>query len=477
MLSGLPLRLVQIACVVLLALKLAQWSFAGVFMDEAYYWMWGQHPALSYYDHPPLNAWLLGLSSALFGWNLFALRLPVALAFFADILALYLIARRIGGDWRGHFWVTLLLFLTTPVFSMVTNYALPDHTLLTALLFAIYFFLRFFGDRAAGGAGESRDLMLGAMFLGLAALSKYNAAFLALGIALFVIFYDRALLRQARLYLAAALSLVIQTPVIIWNSTERFASYGFILDGRHAGLKASTDGLYILLFNFVLFVGPILLWPMIRFVTSRTIIVRGFGFARGTFILSSALIVGLSLVTLTLFHWNLPAYAALLPFLALYMRPAWLLVPQAIWGTVFAAAVFVSYAPISYPLDVWRFRDQSTAWSHDWSKAVAAIEEAKIAYEPGFIAAADYTTAAALGFALKDPNVTALTYRRDQYDYWFDPQAHVGEDALIYGDKFRPIPASIRRSFESITEIASKRVGGPIANRQRIYLGKGYKPQ
>ena len=46
-LSGLPLRIVQIVCVLLIGLKVAQLSFAGVFMDEAYYWMWGQHPALS----------------------------------------------------------------------------------------------------------------------------------------------------------------------------------------------------------------------------------------------------------------------------------------------------------------------------------------------------------------------------------------------------------------------------------------------
>jgi hypothetical protein len=23
--------------------------------DEAYYWLWGQHMALSYFDHPPLR--------------------------------------------------------------------------------------------------------------------------------------------------------------------------------------------------------------------------------------------------------------------------------------------------------------------------------------------------------------------------------------------------------------------------------------
>ena len=181
-------------------------------------------------------------------------RLFVILAFAADILALWLIARRIGGDWRGHFWVSLLLFLATPVFAMVTNYALPDHLLLTGLLFAVYFFFRFFADRAEGREGATRDLLLGALFLGLAGLAKYNAAFLGLGVAAFVVFRDRALLRQGRLYLAALVALAIQTPVIVWNVTERFASYGFILEGRHAGIGATIDGMFPLLLNFGVFV-------------------------------------------------------------------------------------------------------------------------------------------------------------------------------------------------------------------------------
>src|SRR5262249_34032638 len=106
------LGIVQVVALLLIAFKFVQLGFAGVFQDEAYYWMWGQHPALSYFDHPPLNAWLLGLSSTVFGWSVFALRLPVALSFLADIYALYLLSRRLGGEsWQPHFWVTLLLFL------------------------------------------------------------------------------------------------------------------------------------------------------------------------------------------------------------------------------------------------------------------------------------------------------------------------------------------------------------------------------
>ncbi|MEO7221969.1 MAG: glycosyltransferase family 39 protein [Devosia sp.] len=467
----------QIVCVLLLVLKLAQWSLAGVFMDEAYYWMWGQHPALSYYDHPPLNSWLLGMSSAVFGWNTFALRLPVALAFFADIFALYLIARRIGGDWRGHFWLTLLLFLATPIFSMVTNYALPDHILLTALLFAGYFFQRFFMDRAAGDAGATRDLLLGSLFLGLAGLAKYNAAFLGVGVGLFVLLHDRALLAQARLYLAAAIAVALQTPVIVWNLTEGLASFAFQLGGRHAGLAASMDGLPPLLLGIGIFIGPFLIWPIAQFVFSRQNPVPGIGFARTTFFVSTLAIVALAFTTLTLFHWNLVAYAAMLPFLALYMRPRWLIPLQALWGIAFAVAIFVNYStmPITN-LSGWK--DEATAWSYDWSAAAELVEAARKEHNAGFVAGVDYTTASLLGFALGDRDVVSLDPAREQYDFWFDADAHAGEDAILYADRWRPITRAIERRFESIEQIASNVVTaqGRDLYRQRIYLAKGYRP-
>lgn len=476
-LSGLALRLVQIVCVLLLVLKLAHWSFAGVFMDEAYYWMWGQHPALSYYDHPPLNAWLLSLSSAVFGWNHFALRLPVALAFVADIVALWLIARRIGGDSRGNFWLTLLLFLVTPVFSMVTNYALPDHILLTALLFATYFFLRFFGDRSTGGQGATRDLLLAGLLLGLAGLAKYNAAFLGLGVGLFVLLYDRALLRQGRLYLAAAITVALQAPVIVWNATERFASFAFQLGGRHAGIEATIDGVAPLLLGILIFVGPFLLWPIGRFAFTRQNPVPGIGFARTTFFVSTLAIVTIAFFTLTLFHWNMAAYVAMLPFLALTLRPRWLIVPHALWGIAFAAVVFVNYA-VAPATRVTAWRDSATAWSYDWSKAVVAVDAARERHDVGFVATTDYTTASLLGFALKDRNVVSLNRDIDQYDYWFDADAHKGEDAILYADSFRPIKLSIKRRFESIEPLKTiaVRVHGRLIYRQHIYLAKGYKP-
>ena len=478
-LGRVPLRIVQAVAILFVAFKFAQLSFAGVFMDEAYYWMWGQHPALSYYDHPPLNAWLLGLSSAVFGWNKFALHLPVALAFLADIFALYLISRRIGGaSWSHHFWLTLLLFVVTPIYWMMTSVALPDHVLLTACLFAIHFFFGFFQDRAKGGAGASKDLYLGALFLGFAGLAKYNATFLAVGLVLFIVVYDRALLRQGRLYLAAALTLLMQLPVLIWNINEHFASLEFILQGRHAGLVARFDGMYPLVLYFLLFVSPFfLIWPMVRFAFTRKNGIPGSGFARATFLASSIGIVGVAFTTLVLFHWNLVAYAAMLPFLAAFIRPRWLLVLQALYGIGIAGALFVNYSimPIT---DVRGWGDEATAWSYGWSDVAEAIAAARAEHSVGFIATADYTTASLLGFATADRDVVSLAARTDEYDYWFDAKAHAGEDALLLGDDWRPLTPEMMRQFSEVTPIATLHtvVHGTDYDTRTIYLAKGFAP-
>src|SRR5690606_18532023 len=155
-----------------------------------------------------------------------------------------------------------------------------------------------------------------------------------------------------------------------------FASWQFILAGRHKGLTASLDGVIGFAFAALIVVSPFLLWPIGRFALSRRIAV-GMGFARTAFFVSSTAIVALAFVTETLFHWNLVAYAAMLPFLAHYLRPRWLLVGQALWGTAFAAAIFVNYAVM--PL-ADRWRDLATAWSYGWSEVAEAAQAAQVAH-------------------------------------------------------------------------------------------------
>jgi hypothetical protein len=54
----------------LLALIVPPWD------DELYYWCWSQELQFSYYDHPPMVAYLIRLSTAIFGHSILAIRIP-----------------------------------------------------------------------------------------------------------------------------------------------------------------------------------------------------------------------------------------------------------------------------------------------------------------------------------------------------------------------------------------------------------------
>ncbi|MBO0738304.1 MAG: glycosyltransferase family 39 protein, partial [Alphaproteobacteria bacterium] len=52
---------------------------ADLFPDEAQYWFWSQQLALGYYSKPPLVAWLIALTTHLFGDGEFAVRFAAPL--------------------------------------------------------------------------------------------------------------------------------------------------------------------------------------------------------------------------------------------------------------------------------------------------------------------------------------------------------------------------------------------------------------
>ena len=100
---ALDWRLYRALALGFLALKLILLVVARPFMDETYYWLWGQHLALGYFDHPPLVGWTQWLASV-FGWNTTGLRAFVLLTFIGDIALLYGFARHIAGAaWRKMF--------------------------------------------------------------------------------------------------------------------------------------------------------------------------------------------------------------------------------------------------------------------------------------------------------------------------------------------------------------------------------------
>jgi hypothetical protein len=79
---------------------------------------------------------------------------------------------------------------------------------------------------------------------------------------------------------------------------------------------------------------------------------------------------------------------------------------------------------------------------------------------------------------MADKDVVSLSNRRDQFDYWFDPAAHAGQDAILFGDTWRPLTADVTARFTEIVPLAEIPVirGGKEIDRHQIFLGKGFAP-
>jgi 4-amino-4-deoxy-L-arabinose transferase-like glycosyltransferase len=466
-------RQLRVAALLLLAVKLVLLVAAQPFMDETYYFVWGQHPQLSYFDHPSLVGWAEGLSGALFGWTVLGLRAPVLLTLAGDLALLWLLARRRPPEEQpAAFWRSALLFLATPIVFGLSSVALPDHLLVLFTLATVYCV-----ERLRETPEATRWIYLAAIAVGCTALSKYTGAMLGLTIIAYCMVVPRlqVLLRGPHLYLAIVVALAMQAPVLIWNMQHGLASFGFILGGRKFGGGINPGGVAGFLLGALAVLSPFILWPIVRFLIDRR---DGHGYARLVFLISTLGFFGASLFTNILIHWNAIAYVAMLPFLWAHFRNRLLLWAQVAYGTFAIVLAGVNYAVLPLTALAGSGSDQTSSWTYGWDEIAAAVRAAQKDEPAGFIAATDYALASPLAFALHDPDVTSLSAHRDGYDDWFDAPAHKGESALVVTDTYRPLPPDIAAQFQSIVPIATVETHrlGYYIDRYTIYRGQGYLP-
>ena len=91
------------------------------FDDELYYWCWSRDLQLSYYDHPPMVAYMIRASTELFGNSIFAIRLPAVLS---GLVVIGVIA------WLARPRDLLPFVLLSPVLTFAAILVTPDTPLL-----------------------------------------------------------------------------------------------------------------------------------------------------------------------------------------------------------------------------------------------------------------------------------------------------------------------------------------------------------
>ncbi|HCW07412.1 MAG TPA: hypothetical protein DGG95_08630 [Cytophagales bacterium] len=218
----------QVLCLILVATAVRTFLATQVELgnDEVYYWTYALYPDWSHFDHPPM----VGIVAQIFSLNLFLkddffLRLgPIVLAA-ASTWIIFLIGTKIKNEKTGLY--AAFLFTGSVYCSFMSGFAfIPDGPLVFFWLLAMNLMLDFLPALEITWRERKKILLFG-LVAGLAMISKYQGAFLWVGVFLFVLIHNRKWLKEISFYLAGIISAVVLIPLIIWNVQNDFISFTF----------------------------------------------------------------------------------------------------------------------------------------------------------------------------------------------------------------------------------------------------------
>jgi len=157
---------------------------------------------LSFHDHPPLVFWIQHFFIKVFGENNFAFRLPSVLLGVGSVYLVFLIGRILFSANVGLLSAALLSVTLNHVY--ISRLGLQEAYVIFFMLLASYFFLK-------------GRLILTGIILGLAFLTKYTTFILVPIFLTYLLFFRRDYFLNKKFWIGTFLSILIFSPVIIYN--------------------------------------------------------------------------------------------------------------------------------------------------------------------------------------------------------------------------------------------------------------------
>lgn len=222
--------------------------------DEAYHWEWSRHLAWGYYDHPPLTALCIRLSTLLLGNTEIGVRAPAMLLLALTSLVVYRTTWNLTSNERAALWAGLLV-QCIPILSAYGFYMSTDPVSIFCWALSLWLF--------QGTVLSEKPAALGWIATGLAAgaglMSKFLNAFFAPSALVYL-----ALSRRGRrsflspwAWLGLLCAVAVFLPFVYWNATHDWVTFRFHLSFRHPKPAGWTTPIKYLL-GQALVVSPLL---------------------------------------------------------------------------------------------------------------------------------------------------------------------------------------------------------------------------
>lgn len=454
--------------------------------QEAYYWTWSRFPDLSYFDHPPLASYAIGLTTAVFGSTVFGVKMAaVTWSLGWNLLWLRLITD-LFGDRRLTVW-SLLALNATLLYELYGFGPTPDGPLLFGWVGTIWAVWR------ATQTGSMRWWLVAGLFLGIAWLAKYSGVLLVPAVALFLLSVPglRRWFGHPGPWLAVVIAALVFSPVLIWNAQHDWVSLSF-QSSRRVGEMGELKLRFLVL---LVVTQTLLLTPWVMGLSLRGLWTAAARFCRGRsepaimLLFCSAavplLVFGAaSLFTNSKSNWLIPAWWSLV---VLGLRHG-LESPATAWRRlgvlsslvlVLVFSVAATRPDLKLPGDLNIF----SGWPATAKRVDALVAGERADGREAFVFSPNYKISSLLWFHRPSRE---RTYAADiwsgralQYDYFPKTKTMQGATGfLVISDQAQSQVdlEEIRRRFRSLSlvETIEARSGDKLVRRIQVWRGEGY---
>ena len=433
--------------------------------DEAHYWDWSRHLQLSYYSKGPAIAYIIKISTAILGNSVIGIRMPAIILSFLSSLILYKLSMEIGKKLS----LSLEKISIAALFSAIQLQIIPllstYGVIMTTDALLIFFWslalLLFWKIISTYNLKSDIKTWTGlGIIVGVGLLSKYTMAFFYICSFLYIILRKRDLLFKFHPWIAFLVSMLVFSPVILWNAQNHWVTFlhtagqahlseGFIIKperffefiGSQIGVISPIMFIFIALSLFYLYKECSLLWwfcvPILAFFLLK------------------------SLHAKVQANWALPGYITGIIATSLYVVKKWqsfskqrkLLFILGVSISVLITILAHYPAAIRIP-----YKFDPSVRLRGWEELGEYISE-KIKYELPeetlFIFSDSYQVTAELAFYVNGhPKVFCINLgrRMNQYDLWEGFYNLIGYDAIFVKKGDSGLPITVRKSFKECKE-------------------------
>jgi len=428
--------------------------------DEAHYWEWSRRLDLSYYSKGPMIACLIYLGTHVFGDSVLGIRILSVIFSALGSVFIYLLGRELYSEQAGLFSAVLMQII--PLFAAYGILFTIDSPFTFFWILSLFLFNKAMNESQISNLKSQMSWYLLGFSIGLGLLTKYTMAFFYPCAFLFLVLSGerRRLLMTRGPYIAVIVSILIFSPVIIWNANHDWVTL------RHtAGQAHIAEGIRISLKSFFEFLGSQLgvITPLIFLLMAVSIWIRRregggaflFWFSVPIFIF----FLFKSLQAKVQANWALPCYiTGILALSAFSLRRFYqkrkggkIVIAAAVTLSLIVTSIAHYSSILNLPVEMDP-ASRLRGW-RDLGEEISGIYQQMSLTRPVFIFSDKYQVSSELAFYVKGHPTTYcinLDRRMNQYDLWPGFNDLVHYDAIFVRVDDAEAPEKVSAAFRKV---------------------------